>query len=105
MSVLWGAMSPQMLQKISALALEDIESARAKRFDDRALHKLGSLGSWGIYSNNVWRDLKARLPAMKLPFGHWVDLPMRHNVLGDITHPLIHSLCVFRMLHCICLRP
>ena len=85
MNVLWGAMSPQMLQKNMVLLEEDLSNMAHDALDVSGIRKLAGLGSRGIHSNNVWRDLVALLPTPKLPKLHYIFLPMRHNVLGRFS--------------------
>lgn len=82
MSVLWGHMSPQMLQKIMYLFAGDLKLYESGALDMEHVKKLASLGSSGSYPNNCWAELKRLLPKPKLPKLHYVWLPMKHNVLG-----------------------
>ena len=86
MQVLWGHLSPQLLQTVMAFALQDLENHKAGRLNLRAIEILASLGSHGVHKNNVWRDLKRRLPAIRLPKPHMFSLQMRHNVLGTTLY-------------------
>ena len=60
----WGHFSPQLTQKIAALACADFDRAREQEessLDD--LRNLAQLGSRGAFPNNVHRDLMARMSA------------------------------------------
>ena len=82
MMVLWGHVSPQLLQKTMSLAVEDMHNHAAGILDIAHVEKLAGLGSDGRHENNIWRDLKNMLPAPKLPKLHYMFLPMQHTVLG-----------------------
>ena len=68
MMVLWGLVSPQLLQKIMALYIADLELLEAGRLDVSGIHKMARLGDHGNLPNHCWRDLKRILPAVELPF-------------------------------------
>jgi hypothetical protein len=74
-----------MLQRIAALALHDMAALEAGTLDMTSVKSLASLGSSGAYPNNIWRDLKRKLPVPKLPAPELFNLPMQHNVLGHHT--------------------
>ena len=67
MMVLWGLVSPQLLQKVMALYKADLELLEAGRLDVSGIHKMARLGDHGNLPNHCWRDLKAILPVVKLP--------------------------------------
>ena len=68
MMVLWGLVSPQLLQKVMALYKADLELLGAGKLDVSGIHKMAGLGSNGNLPNHCWRDLKRILPAVELPF-------------------------------------
>ena len=82
MMVLWGYLSPQLLQKVMELLEQDLDSHAKGKLNTDPIHKFASMGTKGTYANNIWRDFKALLPEPKLPKLHDVLLPMVHNVLG-----------------------
>ncbi len=82
MMVLWGHMSPQLLQKIMALLVQDLKSHAAGTLDTDHIDKLAGLGANGTYPNHIWGQFKRLLPQPKLPNLHYIWLPMKHNVLG-----------------------
>ena len=58
----WGHFSPQLIQKIAALACADFDRAREQEessLDD--LRNLAQLGSRGAFPDNIHRDLMARM--------------------------------------------
>ena len=82
MMVLWGHISPQLLQKVMELFEQDLDNHAKGKLNTDPIHKFASMGTKGTYANNIWRDFKALLPEPKLPKLHDVLLPMVHNVLG-----------------------
>ena len=80
--VLWGQISPQLLQKIMSFMVDDLKLYDADILDTAHIQKLAGLGTNGAHPNNTWAELKRMLPTPKLPKLHYMWLPMRHNVLG-----------------------
>ena len=80
----WGHFSPQLIQKIAALACADFDRAREQEessLDD--LRNLAQLGSRGAFPNNVHRDLMARMSAqVHLPEPFAINMPFKAP-LGD----------------------
>ena len=85
MMVLWGHISPQLLQKVMSLYLADLGLHDAGCLDVNGIRKLAKMGSDGIYSQNIWRDFKALLPAPKLPKPLMLKFPVKHTSLGKIV--------------------
>ena len=69
MMLLWGHISPQLLQKVMALMSADLQLHKDGRLDVNSIDKLGGIGSKGTYPTNCWRDLQKLLPVPKLPSG------------------------------------
>ena len=88
MMVLWGLVSPQLLQKVMALYKADLELLEAGRLDVSGIHKMAKLGDHGKLPNNCWRDLKRILPAVKLPSPKVVLFPLKHTNLGKFAQRL-----------------
>ena len=86
--VLWGLVSPQLLQKVMALYKADLDLLEAGKLDISSIHKLAGLGSHGNLPNNCWRDLKRILPAVKLPSPRVVLFPLKHTNLGRFAQRL-----------------
>ena len=84
MMVLWGHISPQLLQKVMALFSEDLKLYEEGVLDVNGIEKLGGIGSNGSHSNNCWRDFKNLLPVPKLSKLQRIMLPMKHTTLGKI---------------------
>ena len=82
MMVLWGHISPQLLQKVMALMSADLQLHKDGRLDVNSIDKLGGIGSKGAYPQNCWRDFQKLLPVPKLPKLHMLRLPMKHSSLG-----------------------
>lgn len=80
----WGHFSPQLIQKIAALACSDFDRAREQEessLDD--LRNLAQLGSRGAFPNNIHRDLMARMSAqVHLPEPFAINMPFKAP-LGD----------------------
>ena len=53
----WGRMSPQQVQKIAMLAMNDINRACADTIVFNDLHTLARIGDSGRHANNAYRDL------------------------------------------------
>ena len=85
MQVLWGAFSPQVLQKSMDLFEKDLESMAAGTLDVAAISKLASLGTNGPHAEHIWRDLQKWLPKPKLPSLHYMFLPLYNSVLGRFS--------------------
>ena len=86
MMLLWGHISPQLLQKVMMLMKQDLKLMEQGLLDLNGIDKLAGLGTNGSHPNNVWRDMLAFLPKPKLPKLHLVQLPMKHTTLGKFCH-------------------
>ncbi len=84
MMVLWGHISPQLLQKVMSKLQADLKLYKEGSLDVNGIDKLAGLGSTGAYPNNTWSELKRMLPVPKLPELHIFDFPMKHTTLGKI---------------------
>ena len=84
MMVLWGHISPQLLQKVMKMMQQDLKVFQEGNLDTNAIDKLAKLGTGGLNPNTTWRDLKNILPKPKLPQLHIFDCPMKHTTLGKI---------------------
>lgn len=85
MMVLWGHLSPQLMQKIMSLLKADLALFQDGCLDTAHIDKLAGLGCNGTYPNNIWSQFKAMLPQPKLPKLQMIWLPMKHTTLGKIT--------------------
>ena len=88
MMVLWGLVSPQLLQKVMALYQADLKLLEEGKLDLKGIEKLAKLGSHGTQPSHCWRDLKAILPAVKLPSPKVVLFPLKHTNLGKFAQRL-----------------
>ena len=86
MMLLWGHISPQLLQKVMALMHDDLLLYKEGKLDVNGIEKLKGIGSKGIYPNNCWRDLKKLLPVPKIGKLFRLMLPMKHNTLGKFMN-------------------
>ena len=86
MMVLWGLISPQLLQKVMSLYKADLKLLAEGKLDVKGIDKLAGIGSNGSYPNHIWRDFKKLLPVPKLPKLQMVQFPMKHTTLGKIVH-------------------
>lgn len=84
MMVLWGQISPQLMQKIMSLMEKDLEAAKNGTLNLTGIRKLAKLGSNGAHPNNIWRDLRNILPKPKLQLAQ-VQIPMKHTTLGKFA--------------------
>jgi len=84
MMVLWGHISPQLLQKVMKLMQADLQLFKEGNLDTNGIDNLAKLGSSGAYPNHMWRDLKRILPKPKLPELHIFQFPLKHTTLGKI---------------------
>ena len=88
----WRTLSPQVVQKIAALAVADMEMAYGTTPNLNDLVTLSKLGTTGSYSNNVHRDLfGCKLTQSDLPT-NIVSIPMKLQ----ITKPPVN--CVQTLL-------
>jgi len=62
----WGLMSPQNVQRLMALALEDLQAHRAGALDIGSVEALSAIGASGACVNNTYRDLQRKLSSPKL---------------------------------------
>ena len=85
MQVLWGAQTPQNLQKCVELFEMDLEASRNGTLEMSGITKLAGLGARGARSQHCWSGLLAWLPKPNLPPLHWVFLPLHHNILGKFS--------------------
>ena len=53
MMVLWGCISPQLLQKVMSLYLADLKLLEEGCLDVNGIQKLAKMGSNGTYSQNI----------------------------------------------------
>lgn len=67
MMVLWGHITPQLLQKVLSLLKSDLQLFEEGRLDTNHIDKLAWLGSDGDYSNPVWRDWKKSCHSQSFP--------------------------------------
>ena len=88
MMVLWGLVSPQLLQKVMALYQADLKLLEEGKLDLKGIEKLAKIGTNGTLPNSCWRDLKAILPAVKLPSPKVVLFPLKHTNLGKFAQRL-----------------
>ena len=84
---LWGQISPQILQKTMDLFMKDLDAHKENRLDTSGVKELASIGTWGAHANNVWRDFKNHLPALRLPQLHVFRIPFVHSVFGYMYKP------------------
>ena len=88
MMVLWGLISPQLLQKVMLLYKADLELLEAGKLDVSGIHKMAELGGNGTHAQNVWRELKSLLPKTRLPKLQTVLLPLKRTNLGRFAERL-----------------
>ena len=88
MMVLWGLITPQLLNKVMLLLVKDLELLEAGKLDVSGIHKLAGLGSKGVHPENTWRDFRAFLPKPKLPKLQMVMFPLKHTNLGRFSKAL-----------------
>ena len=85
MMVLWGHMTPQIMQKVMSLFKQDLAVFQDGCLDTKHIDRLAGLGTNGTHPNNIWSQFKNMLPEPKLPNLQMVWLPMSHTTLGRIT--------------------
>ncbi len=86
MMVVWGHISPQLMQKLMAKMSDDLKLHKDGHLDVDSIDKLGGIGSKGAYPNHCWRDLQKLLPVPKLGKLFRLMVPMKHNTLGKFMH-------------------
>ena len=76
----WGLFSPQMLQKLAARALKDLDGALADPARAQSIRNdlagLASIGSYGTYQGNCNRDLKGKLGENSINL-QWLLMPLK----------------------------
>ena len=85
MMVLWGHISPQLLQKVMALFRADLKLHKESCLDLNGIDHLEGIGTKGAHPNTCWRDLKTLLPVPKLAKLQRLLLPMKHTSLGKFV--------------------
>ena len=85
---LWGMITPQLMQKVLSLVLEDLKDHASGRLNINQVQDLAGLGSNGTYANNVWVEFKKKLPQPKLPKLHVFQCPLKHSLLGLFSKPM-----------------
>ena len=88
MMVLWGLITPQLLNKVMLLLVKDLELLQAGKLDVSGIHKLAKMGSSGHHSQHIWRDFVQLLPKPKLPKLQMVMFPLKHTNLGRFSKAL-----------------
>ena len=78
----WGHFSPQLVQKIAALACADFDKAREQEELMEDLRRLAQIGSRGALANNAHRDIMAFTTGVNLPEPCAVSMPFKAP-LGD----------------------
>ena len=73
----WGAMSPQLVQKIADFAMTDLKHALATGGFLKDLDTLSKLGGAGKQSNNMHRDIMQFQSCSNLPSGLEVQMPFK----------------------------
>ena len=78
----WGHFSPQLVQKIAALACADFDKAREQEELMEDLRRLAQIGSRGAWANNAHRDIMAFTTGVNPPEPCAVSMPFKAP-LGD----------------------
>ena len=101
MMVLWGQISPQLLQKVMALMSADLKLHKDGLLDVDSIDKLGDIGSKGAYPNHCWRDLQKLLPVPQPPQLHRLLFPMKHFSMGKFAShvPMLLPHIVFAAIY------
>ena len=95
MQVLWGLMSPNALQDMMALLLDDMLALQKGLLDTSTIKEFADIGKHGKFKGNVWRDLKDRvLPKPRIQL-HWKLMPLHHIQMGSFWRTIPHSQCNF----------
>ncbi len=93
----WGHFSPQLVQKIAALACADFDTAREQEELMEDLRRLAQIGSRGALANNAHRDIMAFTTGVNMPEPCAVSMPFKAP-LGDrmqsdpVPHEMFASL-------------
>ena len=82
---LWGQISPQLCQKLAALALADF--AAGVNLEVGPLKKLAKLGTEGAHPENIWAGFIKLLPPMKLCKPFEFRCPYKTRMLGHFFRP------------------
>jgi hypothetical protein len=93
----WGFMTPQLIQEIASLAIQDFCNAKAVDGCLPNLEKLSKIGSSGKLDNNMHRDLGQFLQNTMVPQGFRAQLPFKNSELQEQTILLPHE--VFASLY------
>ena len=88
----WGFMSPQLVQKISMLAMKDINNAASTGCILKSLEQLSKLGGTGHLANNMHRDIRQFQSMSSLPVGLEVQLPFENVGFQTQSIMLPHEL-------------
>ena len=89
----WGALSPQMVQRMAAAVHDDIEKVRAENCRFPVLSQMAKCGASGRYPNHCHKDLMKVLdPYTKISSPLQVKLPLDDGLLYDQKILLPHVL-------------
>ena len=92
----WGDMSPQLVQKIASLAVDDMGGASNCKLEE--LRFLAGMGTRGLYPNNMHAELKRRYGSLsKLPSPFYADIKFKGmSYLGNALESPV-ELTVYRV--------
>jgi hypothetical protein len=82
----WGIISPQVVQHLMALFVEDLTAAKAGDMSMELVEALRGLGAHGTVPGHCHRDLVKQfgLDRTPMPKPHTFYVPLKHKILGIV---------------------
>ena len=87
----WGFMTPQLIQQISSLAIQDVNNAKSVQGRLKSLAEIAHIGGSRKLENNMHRDLSKFLQDTMIPKGLTVPMPFKGMPLQDQDITLPHE--------------
>ena len=88
----WGFMTPQLIQEIASLAMQDFSNAQSAQGQLKSLNDIAKIGGSGSLENNMHRDLANKfLQNTMIPKGLTAMMPFKGMQLQEQTIMLPHA--------------
>jgi hypothetical protein len=78
----WGDETPQEIQHMASLVLQDLMNMSGPGLDMSLLQTLAGIGAAGSSPQHSHKELLERLPPSNLPSMQFLPVPLEHDVFG-----------------------